>query len=90
MGLIFAVPGHIEQIKSGEKTQTRRLIAPRTALQEGKEGLELRVNGRLKADFGRRADQGCAEGMRAVSGRRVAGGQSGVLAGGGSAGMQVV
>ncbi len=66
MGLIFAVPGHIEQIKSGEKTQTRRLIAPRTALQEGKEGLELRVNGRLKYAVGRKYAVQPGRGKRGV------------------------
>lgn len=41
MGLIFAVPGHIEQIKSGTKTQTRRLWKSGTVLY----GTELRGKG---------------------------------------------
>lgn len=41
MGLIFAVPGHIEKIKAGEKTQTRRLWKPDALLV----GTELRGKG---------------------------------------------
>lgn len=45
MGLIFAVPGHIEKIKSGEKTQTRRVW--RNGMKVDPYSQEVRVNGRL-------------------------------------------
>lgn len=47
MGLIFAVPGHIEKIKSGEKTQTRRLWKDGMTIERKLDRLELRFKGRL-------------------------------------------
>lgn len=51
MGIIFAVPGHIEKIKSGEKTQTRR--AWREGMKVDPYAQEVRVNGRLRYAVGK-------------------------------------
>lgn len=55
MGLIFAVPGHIEKIKSGEKTQTRRLWDVRMDMRhDDMMRRRVTVNGRLKWRVGKR------------------------------------
>lgn len=54
MGIIFAVPGHIEKIKAGEKTQTRRAwnvtMDMHTDPATGQR--RVTVNGRLKYRVG--------------------------------------
>lgn len=55
MGHIFAVPNHIQLIKDGAKTQTRRLEKPGTNYVADDNGniIEVWQNGRLQYKVGR-------------------------------------